>query len=96
MAEYHLSGKAEEDLISIYTFSFQKFGESRADAYLLALEERFYALVERPFLGRSIDHIRQGYRRYEHISHSIFYKVEGDNVIIVRILHSSMDSDRHI
>ena len=96
MADYQLSGKAEEDLIGIYTFSYQKFGVAKADAYLLALEERFYSLAERPFLGRSIDHTRQGYRQYEHVSHSIFYTVDDYGITVMRVLHNSMNTDRHL
>jgi plasmid stabilization system protein ParE len=37
MAEYELSNKADDDLNVIYLFSRQRFGEAKADAYLLAL-----------------------------------------------------------
>ncbi|PIQ97461.1 MAG: hypothetical protein COV67_04065 [Nitrospinae bacterium CG11_big_fil_rev_8_21_14_0_20_56_8] len=65
MADYRLSNKADEDLTEIYTFSYQRFGEAGADAYLLSLEERFLALANQPHLGRKADHIRKGYFRYE-------------------------------
>jgi toxin ParE1/3/4 len=74
MAEYELSNKADDDLNEIYIFSRQRFGKAKADAYLLALEERFSILARQPRLGRRIDHIRPGYLRYEHVSHSIFYR----------------------
>jgi toxin ParE1/3/4 len=63
MAEYELSNKADDDLNEIYLFSRQRFGEAKADAYLLALEERFSVLASQPRLGRQIDQIRPGYFR---------------------------------
>lgn len=61
MAEYQLSNKADEDLNDIYSFSYRRFGEARADAYLLALERRFSILAAQPGLGRRIDHSPRPY-----------------------------------
>ncbi len=96
MADYELSNKADEDLTEIYTFSYNRFGELEADAYLLALDECFCMLVEQPFLGRKIDNIRAGYLQYEHTSHSIFYVLKEGGILIQRVLHQSMDSKRHL
>jgi toxin ParE1/3/4 len=97
MADYRLSGKADEDLTEIYRFSLERFGRARANAYLLALEERFTFLAENPALGHNIDMIRKGYFRYEHVSHSIFYtRKNAGTIIIVRVLHNSMDAPRHM
>ena len=91
MPEYRLSGKADEDLGEIYVYSHQRFGEAKADAYLLALEERFFLLADQPSLGRRIDHIREGYLRWDHESHSIFYKTTRDGIIVMRVLHAMRD-----
>ena len=96
MADYTLSQAADADLVEIYTYSFQSFGEAKADAYLQSLEESFQHLADQPKLGRPMGHIRKGYFRYEHASHSIFYKVKNKGVFIVRVLHPAMDSERHI
>ncbi len=96
MADYRLSNKADEDLAGIYAFSYRRFGETGADAYLLALEERFLALAAQPHLGRKADHIRKGYFRYEHASHTIFYKVRKDGITVMRVLHGRMDTEQHL
>lgn len=96
MAEYELSAKAEQDLTEIYVFSHQKFGESRADAYLIGLEECLQNLANNPLLGRNIDHIRKGYFRYEYISHSVFYKPKRNGILVVRLLHGSMNMEQHL
>ena len=96
MAEYQLSDKADEDLNDIYSFSHRRFGEATADSYPPALERRFSILAAQPGLGRRIDHVRAGYFRYEHASHSIFYRLTGDGIIVMRVLHRSMDVARHL
>ena len=96
MADYALSNKADEDLTEIYSFSYHRFGEARADAYLIALEECFSLLAEQPLLGRSIDQIRADYLRYEHASHTIFYKRTTDGILVMRVLHQSMDPGSHL
>lgn len=96
MADYALSNQADRDLTEIYIFSYRQFGQSQADAYLLTLDETFLSLAENPHLGRKIDAIRKGYFRYEHISHSIFYKIKGKDILVVRVLHQKMDAKRHL
>ncbi len=96
MAEYVLSAKAEQDLTEVYVFSYQKFGESKADAYLIGLAECLQNLANNPLLGRNIDHIRSGYFRYEYISHSVFYKPKRNGILVVRVLHGSMNMEQHL
>lgn len=96
MADYELSNKADEDLTEIHIFSYQRFGEARADAYLLSLEERFLTLAGQPNLGRKVDHVRKGHVRYEHASHSIFYKTKKDGITVMRVLHKKMDTEQRL
>ena len=46
--------------------------------------------------GRSAEEIRAGCRKAAVGSHVMFYRVCADVVEIIRILHRSMDVDRHI
>jgi toxin ParE1/3/4 len=47
-------------------------------------------------LGRQIDQIRPGYFRYEHASHSIFYRLTANGIMVMRVLHQRMAVERHI
>ncbi len=96
MAEYELSKKASADLNEIYLFSHGRFGRAKAEAYLLALQERFIRLAAQPLLGRPIDHIRKGYFRYQHASHAILYRPKVNGIIVMRVLHQRMDIRRHV
>ena len=96
MAKFELSQAADVDLNEIYIYSYREFGEAKADAYLLSLEQCFERLAEFPGLGRPIDHIRPGYFRFPHASHTIFFVKGPDQIRIIRVLHQRMDSERHI
>jgi len=90
-AKVRLTAKAERDLREIYDYSFLRFGEDKADAYLLGLDEKFRLLASKPELGRRIDNIRADYFRFEYVSHSVFYRRIEGGIQVVRILHKRMD-----
>ena len=96
MASYELSEFADRDLTEIYVYSYRRFGESRADAYLLALHDCFALLADQPTMGRSIDYLRTGYFRFEHARHTVFYVRADGGIKIMRVLHERMDPERHL
>jgi len=96
MASYELSGPADRDLTEIYAYSYRQFGEATADGYLLALHDCFALLAAQPAIGRSIEHLRPGYFRFEHVRHTVFYVKAERGIRIMRVLHERMDPDRHL
>jgi predicted transcriptional regulator len=42
------------------------------------------------------DEVATGYRSTHTAHHHIFYRVERDTVVVVRVLHESMDVQRHL
>lgn len=96
MARYELTKAAERDLTGIYHHKSDRFGEQQAESYVAGLEECFATLAKRPKLARSAEHLRSGYRRFEHQSPVVFFtEIEG-GIRIVRVLHSRMDVRRHL
>ena len=95
MAAYRLSKKAAADLDGIHEYSVENFGAVQARNYLNRLHERFEILAQQPMLGRQADHFAPKLRRYEYRSHVTFYIPEDGSVMIVRVLHKSMDVSRH-
>lgn len=95
MAVYRLSKKAVADLDDIHEYSVVTFGTTQARSYLNHLHERFEILGQQPMLGRQADHFAPKLRRYEYRSHVAFYVPEDGGVTIVRVLHKSMDVQRH-
>ena len=86
MAAYKLNEEADEDLDCLYEYGVLSFGLDRADVYYDGLIERFCELADNPHLWQAVDYIRIGYRRSVFASHSIYYRIDGDNVEIMRIL----------
>lgn len=92
---YSLSNKASEDIDSILDYSIINFGVNVATDYSNSLEKCFETLGKNPKLGIKVEHIRPDYLYFGHRSHLIFYKNNAENILIVRILHKSMDAPRH-
>ncbi len=86
MASYRLSDKADEDLSRLYEYGILHYGQERADRYYNGLIERCEELAENPRLWQAVDHIRPGYRRSVYGRHSIYYRIDPDEIVIVRIL----------
>ncbi|WP_448547707.1 type II toxin-antitoxin system RelE/ParE family toxin [Thalassotalea fusca] len=86
MGSYKLSKEAESDLKRIWLRGLDNFGERQADAYYFKFFARFEQLAQQPYLAPSVDEIRQGYRRAICGVDSIYYRIHGDNIEIMRVL----------
>jgi toxin ParE1/3/4 len=96
MAEAHLSEAAAGDLEAIYLHGFARFGEMQAEAYADGLRRTLSLLADNPRLGPACDDVRPRYRRFRYQAHVIFYRVVGQTVRVIRVLHSAMDVERHL
>ena len=89
---FHLSKKAHSDLLKIARYTQLNWGRKQRNDYLKLLDSTFHQIADNPDLGHSCDYIRQGYRKRPQGSHVIYYKeFEGQKLLIIRILHKSMD-----
>ena len=86
MGYYRLSHEAESDLIRIHQRGVREFGEARADQYFQEFFRRFEELARNPLLYPEVGNIRAGYRRSVCGVDSIYYRVNGQDVEIMRIL----------
>lgn len=68
---------------------------AQALRYIDALESCCELIAENPGIGRRCDSIEPGLRRMEEGKHVIFYKADGKEVQIIRILHANMDPERN-
>ncbi|WP_298238072.1 type II toxin-antitoxin system RelE/ParE family toxin [uncultured Algibacter sp.] len=97
MANYKLSGKAEADLIGIYTYSIRNFGLKQSRTYLKDLESFFNELATRPELERDASLFAHGLKFYNYQSHVIFYQfIDTNHILIVRVLGKHMDFIQHL
>ena len=96
MADFRLSSQADSDLTGIADYTIETFGIEQARRYRDGLEAGLQNLADNPMLGYSADDLAPNLRRLEHQSHVIFYIPLDDGVLIVRILHASMEASRHL
>lgn len=93
---YRLSNAAEQDIADIYLYSYWQFGETKAEHYHQSLLEHFESLAQNPAMGRDFSFIKAHIRRPNCVSHAVYYRAMGENVLIFRVLHKSRDLARHL
>lgn len=86
MTAYKLSEAAAEDFEAIFEFGIEQFGLAKALDYQLGMKKRFDAIAYQPKQYPAINHIRLGYFRSVYGSHSIYYRLDKEHILIVRIL----------
>jgi len=91
-----LSKDAEQDLVDIYVYSFQQFGEAQAESYHQGLVDHFDSLARNPNMGRDFSFVKENIRRSNCASHAVYYHVTGLDVLVLRVLHQSRDPARHL
>ncbi len=93
--QYLFKPSAEKDLEGIYDYTLKKFGETQADVYIRDLFDTFDRIMHSPLLARHRNEIREGLRSYLFKSHCIFFREVENGILIVRVLHQSMDHQSH-
>jgi toxin ParE1/3/4 len=94
LQSYRISTEALEDLEKIWVYTFHKWSADQADRYYSLIINEIEFLTENFNSGKSIEHVRDGYRSVKVKSHLIFYRLYDDQKLeVVRILHQNMDVD---
>lgn len=83
---FKLTKDAEADLIRIHQWGIRTHGEIQADRYFSAFFDQFQKIVEQPLSYATVDDIRPGYRRSVCGTDSIYYKIDGQDIVIVAII----------
>ena len=91
MAEVRLSPAAEADLEDIDGFGGDAFGSEVADRYSRGFREVFDLLRRHPQIGVPQSGLGRRVRSTPHRSHRIFYEVDGEVVLVLRIFHHARD-----
>ena len=91
MRSDRLSSLARVDLAQIARFTQQTWGETQAQKYVRELLRTCTLITEHPGIGRQAEGpTGKKTMRFEHGSHVIFYRRQGDEVTVQRILHMRM------
>lgn len=93
---YRLFPRAQQDLEEIWLYTFQQWSSVQADNYASEILATCKGLSDGEKVGLNAEDIRQGYWKYFSGSHTIYYKISGQHIVVVRILHQSRDVDRYL
>jgi toxin ParE1/3/4 len=96
MSTYDLSPRARADLREIWNYTRDRWSVEQADRYIRELNRTFATIAHDPRRGRPCDDIRPGYRKYRVGAHMIFFRSVSARVEVIRVLHQSMDFERHL
>ncbi len=88
---YVISKKAISDLEEIWLYTAEKWSIAQADRYYNLIFDEIQFICKNMNAGKSMEHVRKGYRASKVKSHLIFYRIQNGVVEVVRILHERMD-----
>lgn len=86
-----LSKTAQADIEKIDIYSFEKWGEATAQAYMAEIEARLISICETPLIGVDRSDLRSGYRAVLSGRHLIYYRADDEFIYVLAILHHSQD-----
>jgi toxin ParE1/3/4 len=93
---YILSLNAEEDLVDIYDYSLDEWGEAQADRYIQGLYASFALAGAKPLAGRIRQELGDGIRSRLYQRHVIFYVEWNGGIAIIRVFHQARDIDEEL
>ena len=96
MAVLDVTSAARADLIALVQHGTERFGFDVAEAYANRIAAALKRLEDFPESGPRLAWRTDNVRKLTVGSHSAFFRVEGDIVRIIRILHQRMDPSRHL
>jgi toxin ParE1/3/4 len=91
-----ISKKAVSDLEEIWFYTFEKWSKEQADRFYNLIFNEINYICKNVRAGKSMEHVRKGYRATKVKSHLIFYKIVNDTIEIIRILHEQMDIENRL
>jgi len=93
MGRFVLAERVRADLIGIWRYSAQRWGDDQAERYIRGIWHTFERIAENPRRGRSCG---AGHFKMLVGAHAVIFRVLDDGIGIVRVLHQAMDIPRHL
>ena len=91
MPKLRTAPAAREDIREIKAYSRAAFGPHAVTAYLGGLRAIFDLLEGRPLAGGAEPDLGINVRSFGYRSHRIYYRLDGDDLLVIRILHHARD-----
>tara|TARA_R110002012_G_scaffold162367_1_gene324606 strand:+ start:350 stop:652 length:303 start_codon:yes stop_codon:yes gene_type:complete len=86
MADYRLSRKAEEDILRIADYGIRTYGVEIARDFRDGLSRHLAIIAGAPLTYPIVDELIAGYRRSIYRSLTIYYRIDGTEIFVARIL----------
>ena len=96
MPKLKIKPEAEIDLSKIFEHIALNWNIDQAEKYQDELFEGMQFLTLNNHLGKKYPYAELLYRKLHIKRHLIFYRIEDDDCIIVRVLHDRMDVKKHL
>ncbi len=96
MHKYRLTPSPKSDIVDIWKYTVETWGEKQAEKYLQDVEDTINHLAENPELGKQRPEIVPGYYSFPVRKHIIFYLIADSHLDIIGILHGKMDIDKNL
>jgi toxin ParE1/3/4 len=87
---------ARADLAKIRRYSTRRWGPDQTTKYMDALRETMKGLVRGTVVTRTRDDLTTAIQMTSSGRHSIFFEADESRILIVRVLHDSMDYRCHL
>jgi toxin ParE1/3/4 len=91
-----ISPEARDDVRTILRATARRWCTQQRTVYRETLDTTMRALLTYPLLGRSRGDLSIGLRMLPVEAHAIFYRVNEQAIIVVRVLHGHADASAHI
>ena len=91
-----ISKKAVSDLEEIWLYTVEKWSVEQADRYYNLIFDEINYTCRNSNAGKSMKHVRKGYRASKVKSHLIFYRVLNKTIEVIRILHERIDIEERL
>jgi toxin ParE1/3/4 len=93
---YRLTNAAEADVTIIFRDGASEFGLRQAEKYHRGLERTFDFLAANPRASREREEFSPSVRFHPFGVHVVIYRIVGENILIVRVLHGRRDWAQHM
>jgi toxin ParE1/3/4 len=93
LARYHLTPAAADDIDAITEFTRVTWSLDQSLAYVDKIYDVLDQIAEFPDIGRGEQDFGTDFRSKPVAAHRIYYRVDREAVLIIRILHAAQDPD---
>ena len=91
MTAFRVTRAAQADIKKIGRYTEEHWGPAQRRLYLNGLNERFAVLAASPTIAAERRNFAPPVRIHPYEKHLIVYIIEDGGIVIVRVLHQSMD-----